>query len=209
MEKIKNFELRDKEKILKIVRHHPIIIIPHLVVCFFILLLNFFLMYYLFLQGWWGAALFFAVIFFAAVYILRMFFLYRKNRFVITNQRVADFEQSGFFEKNVTEYHYSKIKSAEALVKGIWPTLFHYGNLKLAIEKSIAPFELYKVANPVKLQNIINDLLFQVKSVAPGRADSVALVMAEIDLLDKNQKEEVLRRIEQSLIDEEESAAKN
>lgn len=203
--KIKNFTLRDNEKILEIVHHHPVIIIPHLVVCFFILLLDFFLMYYLFLQGWWGVILFSAVIFFVVLYVFRMIFLYRANRFVITNQRVADFEQAGFFEKNTTEYPYAKIRNAEALVKGIGPTIFHYGNLKLAIDKSIAPFELYKVPKPIRLQNIINDLLDdeQTRRGLVPAADPVSMVMAEIELLSKDQKEELLRQIEQSLLDEE------
>lgn len=204
MQKIKDLKLREGEQVLEIVYHHLIVIVPHLVVCLLILILDFFLMYFLFLQGWWGAALFLAVILAIVFYVFRLAFLYRKNNFVITSQRLLDFEQAGLFERFINEFPLAKINEAKAVIKGIGPTLFRYGNLRLALKGELGPFELYKVGNPLRLQDRINDLLNKNEPVKPisKAADPVALVMAEIELLDREAKEEIIRQVEQQLREE-------
>ncbi|NQT50084.1 hypothetical protein HQ571_05305 [Candidatus Kuenenbacteria bacterium] len=199
--KQKDFELRENEKIKHTVFHHPIVVVPDLVISLLILILDFFLMYYLFLQGWWGVILFGAVILALAFYMLRLFFLYRKNKFIITNQRIIDFEQAGFFEKFVNEFPFLKIHESKAVIKGIGPTLFRYGNLKLILSQDLGPFELFKIAKPIKLQNIINEYINKAEAVKKPKdgVDPVSMVMAEVELLNKSQKEEVIRQIEQHL----------
>ena len=162
-------------------------------------------MYFLFLQGWWGVALFVAVILLVVFYVLRLFFLYRKNKFLITNKRIVDFEQPGFFEKFINEFPFPKIVEVKAIVKGVWPTIFRYGNLKLMLAEDLGPFELYKISNPAKLQYLINEMLQSNEASEAAKAskcvDSISMVMAEISLLTTNEKEEIIRRIEQQLLD--------
>jgi hypothetical protein len=198
MEPLKNFKLRENEKIDEIVYHHPMIMAPHLAVCLLILFLDFFMMYYLFLQGWWGAGLFVLVVVIVAFYIVRLFFLFRNNRLIVTNQRIIDFEQVSFFEKFVNEFSFGKIREARAIIKGIGPTLFRYGNLKLILEDEVGPFELYRVANPLKLQDKINHYLVG-RECRPSSSDKespVSLIMAQIRLLSPEHKEEIRRRLE-------------
>lgn len=202
MENLKNIKLKEHEKVLRVVRHHAIIIVPHLIICFIILVLNFFLMYYLFLQGWWGVALFGAVIFVVAFYCWRMFFLYRRNKIVITNERLIDVEQSGFFEKFVTDVPFLNIKEVEARIKGIFSTIFRFGSLKITLNQDIAPFEFYKIPKPDEVQEVINGLLVrqgEIKKEALVENDPISLVLAEIKLLSRRQKRDVITRIEAEL----------
>lgn len=197
---LKNIKLRSDEKVEHIIFHHSIIIVPHLIVCALILILDFFMMYFLFLQGWWGIALFAAVIGVVAFYIFRLMFLFKHNKLILTNQRVIDVEQATFFEEFISDYSYSEIKKAEAVVKGVGASLFHYGNLKLIIEKEAAPFELYKIPRPLFWQGVIHDHIFQFRQKLQTNfsANPLEHIVAEVGKLSAEQKEEVRKRLENS-----------
>jgi len=201
---IKGFALRENETILKVVRHDSVVIFPHVFVCFLILILDFFLMYYLFLQGWWGVALFGGVIIVVLFYVLRVLFLYRANQFIVTNQRIVDVEQAGIFEKFINEFSYSKIVEAKASVKGVGPTIFHYGDIRLSLRDDLGPYELYKIPAALELQNFINGLIEQAApKTPPSGVSPVAMIMAEVRLLSPADQEEVIRQIEVELAEDE------
>lgn len=190
--------LRDGEKFIGEAFHHPIVILPHLVVASLILIIDFFLMYYLFLQGWWGVFLFSAVIVIVIYYVVRLFFLYKNNKLVITDSRIIDLEQAGFFEKFINEFPLNRINGARAMIKGMWPTVFHYGTLRLSIAGQIAPFELYKISNPAELQDKINNLISTRAVAAAGLSaeDAVAQIMAQIRQLAPAEKAEFKKQME-------------
>lgn len=194
------FTLRNQEKVDEIVYHHMVIILPHLFVSVIILVLDFFLMYYLFLQGWWGVTLFAAVILAVIFYILRLSFLYKKNRFILTNERIIDCEQTGFFEKFVNEIYLNKVIEAKAVIRGLGAWIFRYGNLKLILNDELGPIEFYKISNPIRLQNKINGLAQDraaiVRKDPQACARPVDLIMAEVGILNQPEKEEIIRRIE-------------
>ena len=161
-------------------------------------------MYYLFIQGWWGAVLFFAIVLSVLFYMVRLVFLYKKNKFVITNQRIIDFEQVGFFEKFINEFTYAKVDKASAVVKGIGGALFKYGNLKLNLIEDLGPFELYKVPRPIELQELINSQLAtseEKKGIEPS-AEPVSLVMAEINMLGRSEKIQIYKKLKAELLAE-------
>lgn len=202
MELLKDVELKENEKVVKVVRHHAIIVVPHIVISFLILVFDFFLMYYLFLQGWWGVTLFVLIIVMVAFYIFRLFFLYKKNKFIITDQRIIDFEQVTFFEKYINDFKYSKIKEIKVEAKGLFPAIFRYGNIKLILRQDVAPYELYKIPTPINLQSQINNLILREnqKQIKQGKTtDPVALVMAEVSLLPREKKIEIIKKIRESM----------
>ena len=210
MELLKDVKLKEGEEFIKAVYHHPMVIIPHLVISFFILILDFFLMYFLFLQGWWGVALFAAVIVVVLFYFLRIVFLYKKNKFLITNQRIVDFEQPSFFEKYKNEISLYKIKEIEVIKKGLVGMIFGYGTLKLHIKNEVTPLELFRISKPEKLQEEIRHLMGEetegIKE-ATVKDDPITLILAETKLLSLGQKEDLIERIGQQ-IDADESEKK-
>jgi len=202
--------LKENETVVRELRHHPMIVIPHLIISFLILVLDFFLMYWLFLQGWWGVALFCAVILIIVFYILRLIFLYRRNNFIITTERLIDHEQPSFFERFQNELPLHKIKSVEAKKKGIGGAIFNYGNIVIDIMDDVAPLELYKIAKPLEVQRELLALLDKEGETIKEelvKDDPLALVLAETRLLSVDQKERLIERIGQQ-IDVEQPAEK-
>ncbi len=156
---IKDFNLREGERIKKLVKHHRIVLIPGLVISFLILVLDFFLFFWLMLQGWWGMALFTAVIFAVVFNVSRLMFLFNNNLLIITDQRILDFEQVGFFKKFTNEFGFYEINKAHSVTKGVFGTIFRYGSLKLDLRNKTNDFEIFKVPKPDKLQSVINELV--------------------------------------------------
>jgi len=199
--KIKGIKLNENEEIIKMVRHHSSIVVPHLAICFLIVALDFFLMYYLFMQGWWGLILFFTVIVIVFLYIVRLVFLFKKNKLIITNQRLIDFEQASFLDKVITDFPYSKIKSIDATVKGVGPALWKYGNLKILLYDDVAPYEFFKIPQAKALEDEIKKRIEkQEKNIEQAEAaDPLELVMAEVDLLSRRQKIKLIKQIKAQL----------
>ena len=204
MEILKKFELNQNENVIQEVHHHFGIIIPHLVVSALILVLDFFMLAFLFMQGWWGVILFLTIIAVIVFYLLRLMFLFKKNKFLITNQRILDFEQAGFFENFINEMYLKDIKEVEVQKKGIGAYLWHYGDIRLFLINEIAPIELYKISDPKKIQDIIHRLINGGFSQTKDERldDPVKFIMAEVELLDFEQKMLLIEQIKKKITTE-------
>jgi len=186
--------LPEEKKLFALV-HHPIVIFSHLFFSAIILLLDFFMMYYLFLQGWWGVTLFGAVLVVAILYAWRMIFLWKKNFVLITDKRILDFEQVGFFEHYVSEFFLTEIKNVEICHRGLAAKIFGYGNLRFVFSDEQSPFEIYKVRKPFFWQEKLSELLVKnKKDIETGSA--VDSLVGEAEKLTPQEKQEICRRLQ-------------
>lgn len=197
----KIIRLRENERIVKVVRHPLIVILPNLIIGFLILLLNFFVMFYLFMQGIWGIVIFFAILVVVAFYLLRLVFLWKRNLFIITNRRVVDIEQRGFLEQHVLEFSYDQIKEINSKVKGVFASIFKLGSVRLELKSELSDdkeseqpakkvFEVFSIKNPHKVQGIINEHLSQ--KFEGSSSEDVETQGEELDDNDKLNSPEVL-----------------
>ena len=150
MRLLDKINLGEGEKILQVVKHWLGLLLPHFIFCFLIIVFDFFLMYYLFLQGVLGVIAFAAILAIAIVYAGRLVFLWKRNIMVLTNKRIIDWEQTGFFEQTIQELSYVDIENVEAGHKGLFGKIFKFGNLSFKIKNEEYPFVLYKVKFPVR-----------------------------------------------------------
>ena len=149
--------LDEGEAIVEVVRRHPITIFRSAAAVVIIVLLDFFFLTWLFAQGLWGVILFFFLLFLAFVLGLKAWVIWSKNIFIITNQRIIDIDQHGFFNKTVSECNYEKIQDISFTVKGVFATLFHFGSLQIQTAANIANLELNYIKNPARVQEVITD----------------------------------------------------
>jgi len=217
-------QLEENEKIVRVVYHHPEIIIPNLVICALILLTDFFLMYFLFLQGVPGIIIFSVIILVVCFYLFRLVFLYKTNKFILTSKRLLDLEQTGFFELRINSIPYKKISSVEVIMKGLCSSLFKYGNLKIKFGKPRQVIELYKISHPVLVQSLLNEHLSnperdlvseedeeeeQEKKSAgedkkePAKLHKITKILEEVESLSTKEKENLLAVLEEELSEDE------
>lgn len=107
--------------------------------------------------GYWGWSLTLAVLIVILV-ILYRYFIWRNNALIITNQRIVENEQHGFFSKTVTELLYRDIREISYSKEGMNASLYDYGDLKMRtaadsdiiIEKIAGPDEVVELINKIR-----------------------------------------------------------
>lgn len=150
--------LKEGEEAIRIVRRYPISFGFKIIFALILVALPFFLMTLLFGWGDWGLLIFGFLILIAFIYALRIFIVWYFNLFIITNQRVIDVYQKGFFDRTVSSAAYNRIKDVAYRNKGLMQMMFHYGTVIIEITGVKVRLEVRNIKNPQEIQEIISSL---------------------------------------------------
>jgi len=153
----KKISLRENEEVIAVIHHHPITYGKQIFITVFLILAAFFLMFFLFTLGYLGVALFLALLATGSFYGFREFYIWYCNVFIITNFRLIDFDQNGFFNKTVSETAYDKIIDICYTVKGFWQTVLKLGTIK--VKSSGAKIVLANIHNVIEINQVLTDLI--------------------------------------------------
>ncbi|MFA5135600.1 MAG: PH domain-containing protein [Patescibacteria group bacterium] len=121
----------------------------------FFIIAPFFFLYPLFRWGTSGILIFIGALIVGGFILLRVFVIYSFNVFVITDERIIDIDQRGFFDRTVSETTYDKIQDVSFRIKGIAQTLFKYGHVVIQTAGTQANIELHGVKEPERVQQTI------------------------------------------------------
>lgn len=161
----KQIELEENEKVVALIRQHWFVFRnPVLIGLFipFVLLFGVFISSYyienlkvldllhnvlLFLAG---AAL--IIGFFLFVWRL---FLWRRTFYLVTSKRIILISQYGLFHHDDRETSLSMIQDVKALVDGMEPSLYGFGEVIVQVSSQDAQLQLHKVPKPREVQRII------------------------------------------------------
>lgn len=152
------FELKPHEEVLATVRES---LIPNgwrFLIFIVWLLIPFFFLFPLFREGVGGMIVFFGLAASGLVLLLRQYIRWHGSTLIMTDKRVVDIEQKGFFDRVVTEAPYSQIDEASYRIKGFWATVFRYGVIRMDLSGSAADIEFQNIYRPSRIHNLINDL---------------------------------------------------
>jgi len=120
----------------------------------------------------WAAQVFLFWIFLGLIYGFRGILIWLLDCYIITNKKIIDIDQRGFFQRIVTEVNYEKIENVIYEMKGPLAIFFNYGNLKIQIIKNEGLLLMKQIPQPKKIQDII--IKFQEKT----RADKTKEISA-------------------------------
>lgn len=140
------------------VRRYFIVFILPVLISALLIIAPFFFLYPLINWSSWGLLIFFGILGIGLILAFRVFIVYSFNIFIITNQRIIDIDQHGFFSRTVSETIYEKIQDVSFKIKGIMRTIFHYGDIIIQTAGSQANIELHGVKDPAKVQQAIIDI---------------------------------------------------
>lgn len=150
--------LKEDEQVIQIIRKYPLIFVGPIIISTVFIIAPFFFLYPLFHWGGWGVLAFFVLLGVGILLGLRVFIIYSFNVFIITNQRIIDIDQRGFFDRTVSETTYDKIQDVSFKLKGIAQTLWHYGSIIIQTAGNQANIELHGVKDPEKVQQMITEI---------------------------------------------------
>lgn len=93
-----------------------------------------------------------AYILFIWLFLFFSFIDYYLDIWIITNERIINVEQKGFFSRTISEQRLFRIQDVTSEVEGFAPTLFKYGNVyvQTAAEKDRFAFEQVPDPNGVR-----------------------------------------------------------
>lgn len=124
--------LRQNENLIKTVRRHWSFLLPAFLL-WMLLPLGLLVVRYLtdfnFFDYWSWVITFASLVVF--VILLYKFFLWRNNALIITDQRIIENEQYGFFSKTVTELLYRDIQEISYDKHGLNASLYNYGDVRI------------------------------------------------------------------------------
>lgn len=158
MDAAKWFALKPGEEVLALVRGSLIPLWSKILLAFIWLVLPFFLLFPLFHMHLIGVIIFFTLLFSGMVYAFRFYVSWHETVMIITDLRIVDVDRPGLFGHVVSEVRYDQIRDASYRIRGVWPTLFHYGTLTIQVSGSKIHLEVYNVRHPQKAHDLINDL---------------------------------------------------
>lgn len=152
------FELKPHEEVLATVRESMIPNFWGFFLYIVWLLVPFFFLFPLFRQGIAGMIVFFGLAGSGFVLLLRRYIRWRGSTLILTDKRVVDIDQKGFFDQIVTEAPYEQIDEASYRIKGFCATVFRYGDVRMDLSGSAADIIFKNIYRPSRIHNLINDL---------------------------------------------------
>jgi len=166
----KSIQLKPEEEVLEVVHEDVVPHLPRFGLLLLWFVIPFFFLFPLFREGWIGVAIFFALAGSAAVMFLRAYVKWANTVLVITDRRVIDVERRAFFDRLISETPFAHIDDVTYRVKGVVPTLFRYGDLRVHVSGAAADIEFRRVARPSRVHDLLNDLRDNAASGGAGSA---------------------------------------
>lgn len=165
-------EQKPGEEIIEVVQASLIPLFPKLVLYFFWIVLPFFFLFPLFRAGAWGVLAFFLVLLSGVFFAVREWYQWNLTVCVITDRRVVDIDQQGFFNRVTSEVPYRNISDITYRIQGLIPTVFRYGVVGIQTLGNTVNLEIWDVRHPGKLHQLINDLREQSRHRPASKGDA-------------------------------------
>ncbi len=98
-------------------------------------------------------------------YMFERFLNWFFNVYIVTNKRVVDMDFDHLLHRNISEAPLRNIEDITYTVSGALETLFNFGNVSIQTAAERREIEFYSVSDPGKLQDILSDLVSEVKGL--------------------------------------------
>ncbi|OGD63695.1 hypothetical protein A2215_00020 [Candidatus Berkelbacteria bacterium RIFOXYA2_FULL_43_10] len=155
-----------EEKVFLVLRRHWFTYLAFLIIAFIMALPLFIALSYMLttpevFSGAFGNAVILiggAYSLFIAGLMLYGFVDYYLDVYIVTDERIVDIIQSGFFKRSISELHLHQVQDVSARVDGFFATMMHYGQIEIQTAGERPNFVFRAVPNPYRVSKIIVDL---------------------------------------------------
>lgn len=150
-----SIELRPREKVIREIRRFPLIDVGKYFLATLLMIMPFFFLFPLLKWNFWGVALGVLVFIVGFAMFCRTLFLWYHNVFVITTDRILDFDQRGFFERVVSQSSFEKIQDVSLHTHGAWQTIFRYGDINIKTAWGSVDLCVPAIFRPARIQQLM------------------------------------------------------
>jgi len=107
---------------------------------------------------------------------------YYLDIYIVTDRRIVDIEQNGFFHRQISELYLREVQDVKAKVDGFFPTTLHYGQVIIQTAGETENFIFDSIPHPYSVSKKIMDL--HEASVGRNRAKSKESTSSNTDQLE-------------------------
>lgn len=100
------------------------------------------------------AALFYLFLWYGCFYAITMYLL---DIWIVTDHRIIDSEQHGFFNHSISEIHLAKIQDISVVIAGVIPTFLDYGVLEVQSAGASEKFFFKQIPHPNAIRDLITN----------------------------------------------------
>lgn len=101
---------------------------------------------------WFMASIYYMVWWYGLFYAITMYLL---DIWIVTDHRIIDSQQFGFFKRSVAELNLSKIQDITVAISGPLATFFDYGNLEIQTAGAENRFLFEQIPHPKAVKDMI------------------------------------------------------
>ena len=167
----RSFEGQEKdEKVILLLRRHPFVVtlplsfyalaglvpVVILLVFYSLIVSSPFFISFLFLSS----------IYYLALWLLafRALTMYTLNTVIVTDKRIIDRDQNGFFDRDVSELHLYRVQDITIHTRGIIKTVLGFGDIIVQTAASEKRFIFPEIAKPEKVKDTIMKIIISKRS---------------------------------------------
>lgn len=163
------------ERVILLLRRHPFTILLHIGLSSLLTLIpvavGIVFLPYLIAHGWLALFLFALSVWFLGFW-LGIFYaltMYTLDTVIITDHRIIDSDQCGFFNRKVAELHSHRIQDVSVHTSGVIETFLQFGNITVQTAASEKQFIFHQIPKPEKVKDIIMQITaFRHSGVKPA-----------------------------------------
>lgn len=149
------------EKVFLLVRRHPFYILMKFLFSFIAIVIPLYIasLYapYLITRNLASLTLFVLSIWIMLIWLLFFyhFTMYTLDVWIITDRRIIDSTQHGFFNRTTSELHINRVQDISVNINGVLQTALHFGDVQVQTAGTEERFKFIQVPNPEKIKNEI------------------------------------------------------
>jgi len=159
-----SFEGQTKsERVILLLRAHPITFVPWIIVASLMFLLPFILNVFLFSLFRFKEVIFINIFWYSATfsYVLVNIISWLFNVGIVTNERIIDIDYQYLLYKEISASTLEDAVDVTAKTSGFIHTFLHYGDIYVQTAGNIQNIEFYKTPDPSDVVSVINQLMQQ------------------------------------------------
>lgn len=151
--------LEPGEVLEHVIYHHILAVGKNWASALLILIVVDFFAWPLWQQGIYGQILIGVLLLVAVLTIVRAFIIWLGSRVLVTNHRIIDTNQTGFFTREVSSAYFESVQDVSWQKTGLLSTIFKYGSVVIIYGQNSVKLLLTHIKYPNQTVNQINNKL--------------------------------------------------
>lgn len=155
---------RDGETVELVFRQHPLVMRKELIIGLVIILLGVIPLDFPQVYEHAGWAAFFTKVALILPFIVLFYWFHRwvgwyYTVYIVTNQRIVEIHQKGFFDRSITEWQHSKILHVNYRIGGFQAVIFNYGDI--TVRTVIGDLLIPTIHKPVRIHSELQAIVLR------------------------------------------------